>query len=370
MTTWSQDRREFLRLAGATVVGAGIAPRLAGTDDTVPEAATVGIANNPSVAIALREAVELAGGLDFIKPGQRVLLKPNQVSPQWHPVTTNPEVLHEAIKLVADAGCEDIFVSDQPVGYFRDGEVVMKTSRHWEASKDAESDIGGGVVVTPVTFDQAEPYLRTGTIAWRRIHHPKAEHFITADGTHHGFRMAELLFQVDHVINLPCCKTHVQTWFTLTLKNFVGMVSVDTRFFFHESTPQGGSPGRSADTPEERAARAVRVSKRIAELNLGVVPSLNIIDATRPLVSGSQVSGDSVQANTIIASSDRIAADVTGIGLLRSLGDEKRIHSMSPWDHPMIRRAVEIGIGVGSRDRITVKHSGVDDIDTILGHMA
>jgi uncharacterized protein (DUF362 family) len=170
--------------------------------------------------------------------------------------------------------------------------------------------------------------------------------------------MAELLFAVDHVINVPCCKTHSLTWFTLTLKNFVGMISVPSRAYFHGRTNKVAS-GWSYKTSSEA----------IAELNLPLEPALNIIDATRPLYSGSHTRGDSKKIDTIIASTDRIAADVTGIALLRSLGREKRISGISPWEHPMIVRAKELGLGVLDRESVTVKHRGVGNIQQILAEM-
>ena len=74
--------------------------------------------------------------------------------------------------------------------------------------------------------------------------------------------------------------------------------------------------------------------------------------------------------DAIIASRDRIAADVVGVALLRTLGDEKRIHSISPWQHPMIRKAQELGLGVLGRESVTLEHRGVEDIDRIIGQMA
>jgi uncharacterized protein (DUF362 family) len=349
-------RRDFLKIAGASAVMAGTLPRSLAAAMT-PKA-TVGIARNLSVANALREAVEMAGGLGFIKPGQTVLLKPNQVAPTWHPMTTNPEVLYELAKMVAEAGARRVFISDQCVGLFTDNIMVAKVSRHWEAGKDAESDLGGEVEVLPVPLAEAAPYLPNGASPWRIVRHPKASWFIE-DGNNVGFQMAELLFQVDHVINVPCCKGHDLTWFTLTLKNFVGMISVPSRSYFHGRTNEaaGGWNYRTS-------------SEAIAELNLPLTPSLNIIDATRPLHSGSQTRGNSTKIDTIIASTDRIAADIVGVALLRTLENEKRIHSISPWQHPMITHAQKLGLGVLDREAMTVKHTGVPNIDRILGQMA
>ena len=135
---------------------------------------TVSIVKDSSVKQAVRDAVAMSGGLDFIKPGQRVLIKPNQTGPVKHPATTNPEVVYEVCRLAGKAGAETIFVSDRSVGFMKQGMMVMKACGHYQAAKDAETDIGGGVKVIPVAFHEAEPYLKPGSPIWREIHHPLA----------------------------------------------------------------------------------------------------------------------------------------------------------------------------------------------------
>jgi uncharacterized protein (DUF362 family) len=340
--------------------------------DEPPVTATLGIAKSASVRQAVRDAVELSGGLDFIRDGQRVLIKPNQVGPQWHPVTTNPEVLYEVARMAGEAGAREIFVSDRCVGTFSDTTVVARMCRHYEAAMEAQTDLGQGVKVLSVPLDQAEPYLAPGSSTWRTIRHPRAEHFVD-DGKPVGFQLAELLFQVDHVINVPCAKCHTQLWYTGAMKAFVGMSSIPTRQFFHGRSSSGLQkiPEMPGDLPyTSTEADIVLVSQFIAELNLGLAPALNIIDGTRPLHAGSHVAGESVKADIIIASRDRVAADVAEIALLRTVGGERRLHSISPWKHPLIRHARKLGLGVKRMDDLEVKHRGVDEIDTILSHMA
>ena len=337
--------------------------------------ATVGIAKSPSIAKAVLQAVEMSGGLDFIKPRQRVLIKPNQVANVGHPVTTNPEVLYEVVKLVAEAGSETIFISDRCYGPISSADA-MKGSGHLDAAKQAELDIGGGVQVISVGLDEAAEYMKPGSPTWRRIHHPLAKHYFDG-GKSVGFNLAEFLFQVDHVINVPCCKVHNQAWLTMSLKAFVGMAEpATTRAFFHARM------GKTSEPPANRKELVggpyfttledtTPVSRSIAQLNLGLTPSLNIIDGTRPVYQGSHAwGGDTARADTIIASRDRIAADVAGVALLRAVGNEERWKDVSPWQHPLITHAGELGLGVTAMEQITVKHQGVDNIETILEKMA
>lgn len=319
----THNRRDFLKISGASALAAGLAAGLATGTQAGEEVikSTVGVSKDPSIAKAVSQAVELAGGMDFIKPGQRVLIKPNQVAGVGHPVTTNPEVLYEVARLVAEAGSETIFISDRCYA----GETAssaMKGSGHLEAAKQAEADIGGGVKVISVGLDEAERYMKKGSPTWRAIHHPLAKSYFD-DGKDVGFTLAEFLFQVDHVINVPCCKVHNQAWLTMSMKAFVGMCDpATTRRFFHSKM------GKWSEPPANRKRLAggpffttledtTLVSRSIAELNLGLAPSLNIIDATRPVYQGSHAwGGDTAKSDTIIASRDRVAADVTGVALL------------------------------------------------------
>lgn len=376
MTSTKQSRRDLLKMAGASAVGAALAPRLvAQVLGSPPPTATVGIAKSPSIAKAVRRAVEMAGGMDFIKPGQRVLIKPNQVANVPHPFTTNPEVLYEVAKLVAEAGSETIFVSDRCFGPVSPAEA-MKGSGHLEAARQAELDIGGGVRVVSVGLDEASEYMKNGSPTWRRIHNPLAKHYFDK-GESVGFNLAEFLFQVDHVINVPCCKIHNQAWLTMSLKAFVGMAEpATTRMFFHSRQGKPSEPPKNRrDLPGGPYFTTLEdtqhISRSIAQLNLGLTPSLNIIDATKPVYQGSHAwGGDSAKADIIIASRDRIAADVAGVALIRTVGNEERWKDVSPWEHPMITHAGELGLGVTAMKQITVEHEGVEDIDTILAKMA
>lgn len=367
-----------MKIAGASALSAGLAAgHPAGAQEAEVIKSTVAVVKDPSIAKAVKQAVELSGGMGFIKDGQKVLVKPNQVAPTKHPATTNPEVLYEVIKLTIEAGAGTVFLSDRCFQTYNDGMAVMKQTGHYDAGKQAEVDTGGSVKVIPVEFHEAQEYLPKGAPLWREIHHPLAKRYIEEDGKDVGFRLAELLFHVDHVINVPCCKVHNQAWFTMSMKAFVGMSDpVYTRRYFHYKAGQGvhsvrGEGRNRAGGPFYMTeADSAPISQFIAELNLGLTPALNIIDATQPIYAGGHIAGESTQADVIIASRDRIAADVSGIALLRTLGAEKRLHSMSPWKLPMIRHARKIGIGVKRLSDLTVKLEGLENSEEYLEQMA
>src|SRR5215510_1722565 len=108
------SRRDFLKTAGAVAAGLGLGHRFALADaPKSPASADVGIARGSNMEDAVRKAVRLAGGMDFIKEGQTVLIKPNVTGALKSPTTTNPEVLYATIKLVSERGPKRILVSDR-----------------------------------------------------------------------------------------------------------------------------------------------------------------------------------------------------------------------------------------------------------------
>ncbi len=374
-------RRKFLRQAGTGAMALGAAglwrPEWASGEDAIerPARSTVGIARGSNLEEAVRRAVELSGGLDFIKPEQSVLIKPNVTGAAKSPTTTNPEVLYAVIKLVnerhprriivADRSFSPLFVTTTPKTI-----DVMKRVGHVDAVNQAISDFKAPVVAVGLE-DAAAEFVNLGlsekTEHWRRIKPELATHWPN------GFEMAELLFAVDHVINVPVIKTHFQAWFTMSMKAFVGMSHHRTRREFHTAFKGGDdllnqkkSGSRRRRGPEARQLDVEDVQplvNRVAELNLGLKPALNILDGSRSFVFGGPSQGDTVDPNLIVASRDRIAADVTGLAVLKHYGTEYRLQRYSAWEAPFIQHGIKIGLGIDSVDKLELK-------DTDLGEDA
>jgi uncharacterized protein (DUF362 family) len=379
-------RRQFLRHAGRGALAAGLAgaawPRLAIGEEAPAAAAAradVGIARGSNMEEAVRKAVELAGGMDFIQEGQTVLIKPNVTGAVENPTTTSPEVLYAVIKLAAQRGPKRIIVADRsfsPIFVTRTPKTidVMKRVGHLDAVNQAISDVKAPVVAVGLEacaeeLERLGRKVETGDDAdagmWRRIKPEKAEHWPN------GFELAELLFAVDHVINVPVIKTHFQAWFTMSMKAFVGMSHHRARREFHTSfkgnsnlMDQKSSGSRRRLGPEGRKQDIEEVSplvNRVAELNLGITPALNILDGSRSFVFGGPSHGDTVDPKLVVASRDRIAADATGVAVLKRYGTERRLQRFSVWENPFIQHGIKIGLGIGSREQLNLKHSGMDE---------
>jgi uncharacterized protein (DUF362 family) len=379
----SLGRRQFLASGSVAALGGLLLPRMYGADAPAKQPAAanlpvdphqkavVGIARGSSMEDAVRHAVALAGGLTFIKAGQTVLIKPNITGAAKFPTTTNPEVLYSVIKLVSEQGPRRIYVSDRCFSpAFTEVAPktiqVMKYVGHLDAVEAAKKDFKAPVVAVGLE-DAAKELEYLGrpakTPLWRRIKLANAKHWPD------GFEQAELLFAVDHVINVPVIKTHFQAWFTMSMKAFVGMSHHRSRLEFHRSLAGQWSlfrqkarrrrrRGIMPDVVAEDAAVAPFVN-RIAELNLGIRPAMNILDGTRSFVFGGPSQGDTADPKLIVASTDRIAADATGVAVLKSMGTEPRLQNRSIWSNPFLRHGIKIGLGIGSPDQLVLKDSGI-----------
>jgi uncharacterized protein (DUF362 family) len=126
-------------------------------------------------------------------------------------------------------------------------------------------------------------------------------------------------------------KHHFLAGFTMSLKLTVGLTHPVDMQFMHADYDQG-----KADEP---------MYLKMIELSLPVGPDLIIMDGRKSFVTGGPDSGEMVEPNVILASGDRIAIDAEGLGILKSYPRDNLI-TAPVWETPVIRRAIELGLGV------------------------
>ena len=318
------SRRDFLKmvsLLGTTVFLGDFFPlKQRAKTSTV----LVGMARGDSVADSVRRAIKLAGGLDFIKSGDSILIKPNVNSDDPYPGTTNPEVVFEVVNMVRKKGPQRIIVADRSNPWW-DTLKAMKKVGIYEAA------IRGGAEV--VVFSKGD-YVRVNPE--NSYHWPQ------------GFYIPNLVRQVNHVISLPVAKTHIIADFTMGIKNWVGLIPPSDRNYLHSKERKKDFFGRM-----------------ISEIHLGKKPAFLVMDATKVFVSGGPSHGDLARPNLVIASSDLVANDVTGLALLKTLGTIEEIQRRSVWDQPQIKRAVELGLGIKGPSEIILKTYGIPEEEKI-----
>ena len=135
----------------------------------------------------------------FVRPGMRVLLKPNLLTAAnlERAITTHPAVVQAVAELAQEAG-GTLLIGDSPGGSAGNDSLV------WRRSGMAEVAQRTGAHLVP--FDG---------VVWKRLD--------DADGSNDYF-IARPVLEADLVINLPKLKTHILTLYTGAVKNLFGTI--------------------------------------------------------------------------------------------------------------------------------------------------
>lgn len=290
-------------------------------------------AETPEAAVA--RGVELMGAFSFIEPGQRVMLKPNMTGPIWPPDITSPAVLQELIRQCREAGAGEVVVAERTFYEFTTEGVF--TAPFYDRGKSMLELIEeAGAVFRPLDDEDWVEVLPEG-----------------ADDFEEPFLIPALVNEVDHLINVPALKTHNLADFTMTMKNFFGLIHPDTR------TAQVHDHPLTAENPD-------RIKRMFAQLNLAFDPIVNVMDAIISRTTGGPTPpGDQADTNMILLGRDRVAMDAVGLAVLKVYGTEPHIEDRPVWQQVQLAEAVRVGVGVSGPDEITLVGDGVDELDEI-----
>lgn len=240
----------------------------------------------------VQRAFAALGGIEqFIGKGDRVLLKVNAAfaSPPALSATTHPELVAEVTRLCYSAGAAAVIVADNPIN---DPQSCFRLTGIARAAEAA-----GARVVLPT-----ESLFKPATLPGARLIRDWPVFFGAFDG-------------VTKLIGMAPVKDHNRSGASMTMKNWYGLLG-GARNVFHQD-----------------------IHTIILELATLVRPTLVILDGTTTMITNGPTGGsldDLRQTNTMIVSTDQVAADAFGATLLgKRLGDL-----------PFILRAAEAGLGV------------------------
>lgn len=213
-------------------------------------------------------AAELLSGLGgitaFIRPGQRVLIKPNLLTdryPDRH-VTTHPELVRAIIRLVKQAGGNPV-VADSPAS-------ANKLEEVWEKTGFRALCADEGVELLNLESAGSERFEVNGF----------------------GFNIARPILESDVVINMPKVKTHVLTILTAAVKNMFGTVPGYQKAMLHKLHPRVADFGRLLN-----------------EIYTETRPVLNIADGIWGMEGDGPSAGQPVKMGFLAASADGVALD-------------------------------------------------------------
>ena len=90
----------------------------------------------------------------------------------------------------------------------------------------------------------------------------------------------------------------------------------------------------------------------IAEINTAYSPDLVVLDGVEAFTDGGPDHGTKVEADVMLAGTDRVAIDAVGVAILRLLGTTPGVNNGAIFEQEQIARAAELGLGVPSANQI------------------
>ena len=252
------------------------------------------------------KAVKVLGGMEkFVNSGDRVVLKPNigfPNPPEWS-TTTHPDVVKAVAGLCIKAGAQRVIILDHPL---RDSQICKERTGIEKAVKGMK-----GVVLA--MLDDAKFYKETPVPGGSELKSTAI--------------MKEVL-RANCLINIPTAKSHSATGVSLGIKNLMGLVW--DRMAFHEK---------------------MELNRAIAEQLIVIKPKLTIVECIYVLLTrGPSGPGKTEELNTIVASTDPVAADSYTVGLARWYNKEFKGSQVKH-----IKIAHELGFGEIDISKMTIK---------------
>lgn len=297
----SLTRREFLKSGIGAVVAASVTPLplfsyVAKAGKASQQMPLLMVATGDSPTINVRKTVEAFGGMEtFIKPGDKVFLKPNcitRVGPEFA-INTHPDVVAEVARLCKKAGASEIWALS-----------------HDDPSVGAYNGITNAIEAAGGVLDGANSIS-----GYQHLNLPMG---LILRNT----MVIREFLEADVFINLPVAKHHAASRLTLAMKNYMGL-NWD-RQIMHQTD----------------------LDQTIADLVTVRRPDLTVMDATRMLLNnGPSGPGTVREEKTIIASADIVAVDAFTATLFKHEPGEVR----------HIRYAAEMGLGVMDPKKMNIQ---------------
>lgn len=313
------NRREFVKavVAGGAVVclgglmgcsgGNGSSGNpgpdpFAGGDKT--DVVSVTHIQNGDIDYAVREAIDLLGGIGAIALGkERILLKPNLVSPNAYR-TTKPEVIESLARLMMEAGKEVCIGEGSAAGplNLRDGKVcrTMDIATLNALQQDAFDTLGYTDLAAALNVPLIN--LHVGDLVPIAV----ADAFVFDE-----IYLHPSLAEIDMLCSVPMMKTHSLATVTLGMKNLFGLWAGQ-----HYGTVRSAVHEQAARVEPTGTASAIIDIVRANKLGLVV------IDASMAMEGQGPSTGPLVRMDLVIAGTNALATDMVGACIMGFEPDE------------------------------------------------
>ena len=226
------------------------------------------------VSAAITSAVDLLGGWgQFVRAGERVLIKPNFIAPRptTIPAQTDARLIMEIARQVGQLGAK----------------VLIGDSTAWGSTRKNAELAGLGREELEAVGAELVKFNRSCRVS------------IDTPGGTAEVRLARAVLEADKIINVPKLKSHQQLVYSGAIKNCFGAVAGKRKAWWHFRYSQ---PTRFADM-------IVGVYGKVA-------PVLNIVDGVVAMEGQGPISGKARKMGVVLASADAAAMDVIGCELI------------------------------------------------------
>ncbi|MDA0334256.1 MAG: DUF362 domain-containing protein [bacterium] len=321
-------------------------------DPALPSPASVaGDLNDRQIEAMVRRAVDLIGGFEWlVRPGDRVLIKPNIVDPEPPGVgeITDVRVVKAIARIVHEVTGGDVEVivgegSPRPMAW------ELPYAPSWNAPAWTELwDVAGFQTLL------TDPELADVNLRLTNLNGPW-EDLVEVDIPQGGYFDRNLgrlwvhkdVLNADVLINVPVMKIH-NTGITVALKNSIGLYPA-TKYGFSRSVgvPQDDFKHRLLhydDAPRDWVEEQVVDINLVADVDFTIVDALMTLQQSKNAMRSGTTITNQIRRNMILASADPVAIDHVAA----------RLMGQNPDDIAMITLAERVGLGTNNRDQIDV----------------
>lgn len=243
---------------------------------------------------ALPRLLEPLGGLSWVTPGMKIVIKANLVSgkPPEDAVTTHPALLCVLTEMLKARGASSVVIGDSPGGVYN----AAYLNRIYQKCGITAAEQYGAVL--------------NQNFGITEVHFPEA-------AVAHEFKYTAYLDDADAVINCCKLKTHGMMGMTCAVKNVYGMVpgSVKSEYHYRYSDPMD-------------------FARMIIDLNRAKPARLHIVDAVVGMEGNGPTAGTPREIGCLLAGYDPYRLDMICAGII----------GLPPACIPTVAAAQELGL--------------------------
>ena len=242
----------------------------------------------------VKDAIAALGDIPALKPGAKVLVKPNLLmkrDPERH-TTTHPMVVEAVVRTLMEMGCE-VTIADSPGGLF--SESILRGLYSVTGMEGVAQRTGATLSCSTESMDV-------------ELENPIKTHMLT---------VLKCAYDADCIVSIGKIKTHGLTAYTGAVKNLFGLVPGTLKVDWHARYPE---------IPD--------FSSAVLDIERWAKPVLNVLDGVWGMEGKGPSGGTPRKLNAIVISDDAHACDVVGARLI----------GFEPEEVSTLKAAKELGI--------------------------